>query len=583
MISTIRHVIKENRWREKKRLSIALFSWFAAVAVELSLPYIANKIVHVLETQGNIQDFYFWIAVLAWWGLLYIIIARVKYGSLDYRRVKLFVQKKHYYVDKLLSMDHHTIQTLGTGKAMTRIEKGADAEVNMLSATIHILVNSLWKGAIIVATLIYFERRLLPLILGVFVVTITLDKVIQKHLRPTRKKIVTHAEETGRQTARMVMEHTLVRLHNTKDKELQAYQNHLKIWPEDEKKLLMTQYAAFDMLHIGVRVAELFVFVFLWREVLHGRLSLAHLLLLITFVWRLRDPISTIIHEITFINKIIVQYQKLRDFVAIPQTIHDGDKEFIYQHGEIILDDISFAYPDGKKIIENFSFTFAPGKTTALVGHSWSWKTTLLTLLLRLYDTDDGQILYDGQAIQDCTKASLYKHIGYVSQQASIFDGTVQENLLYGLDLTTAHSENDRDQQISRIIDMAHCHFVYDLPDGLQTQLWEKWVKLSGGEKQRLAIARLMLRNPEIILLDEPTSALDSISEEAITQALKTLTQGKTVIVIAHRLQTVMEADIIVVMESGQIIEQWNHSVLLKKWWTYATLVDIQNGRIMGS
>lgn len=95
----------------------------------------------------------------------------------------------------------------------------------------------------------------------------------------------------------------------------------------------------------------------------------------------------------------------------------------------------------------------------------------MLTLLLRLYDTDDGQILYDGQAIQDCTKASLYKHIGYVSQQASIFDGTVQENLLYGLDLTTAHSENDRDQQISRIIDMAHCHFVYDLPDGLQTQL----------------------------------------------------------------------------------------------------------------
>lgn len=167
---------------------------------------------------------------------------------------------------------------------------------------------------------------------------------------------------------------------------------------------------------------------------------------------------------------------------------------------------------------------------------------------------------------------SYYQHIGYLSQEPNVFDGTIYDNLVYAL-----HTDPD-DSVLKKVLSDAQCEFVLDFPDGLQTQIGEKGVRLSGGQRQRLAIAKIMLKNPDIILLDEPTSALDSFSEEEVTKAFDILAKWKTVIIIAHRLQTVKQADRILVIDQWTILEDGSHNELVKKNWSYAKMLELQSG-----
>lgn len=170
---------------------------------------------------------------------------------------------------------------------------------------------------------------------------------------------------------------------------------------------------------------------------------------------------------------------------------------------------------------------------------------------------DSGSVLVDKQDLTEVSLKSYYKHIGYLTQEPSVFDGTVLENLTYALD-----SDVDEDS-LRHIIELAKCDFIYDFPDGLQTEIGERGIRLSGGQRQRLAIAKIFLKDPHIIILDEPTSALDSFSEEAITQAMHNLFENRTVIIIAHRLQTVKQADDIIVLEEGKVVERGTHDELV--------------------
>ncbi len=185
----------------------------------------------------------------------------------------------------------------------------------------------------------------------------------------------------------------------------------------------------------------------------------------------------------------------------------------------------------------------------------------------------DKQELPNGQNDDFVSLQSYYQHIGYLTQEPNVFDGTIYDNLTYALDDNVID-----DDVINQIIESSQCQFIYDFPEGLQTHIGEKGIKLSGWQRQRLAIAKIMLKNPQIILLDEPTSALDSFSEEEVTKALHNLFVWKTVIVIAHRLQTVKQADEIIVLESGKIVERWNHNELVKHAWQYAKMLELQSG-----
>jgi ATP-binding cassette, subfamily B, bacterial len=235
---------------------------------------------------------------------------------------------------------------------------------------------------------------------------------------------------------------------------------------------------------------------------------------------------------------------------------------------------VRFAYADGREVLRGIDLTIRVGETVAFVGPSGAGKTSLCSLLPRFYDVTGGRITVDGVDIRDVTLASLRRQIGIVQQDVFLFGGTLRENVAYGkLD---ADDEEVREAvRRARLDDM-----VAALPDGLETTIGERGVKLSGGQQQRLAIARMFLKNPPILILDEATSALDTETERAIQRSLSELAEGRTTLVIAHRLATVHNADRIVVVDDGRIVEQGRHDELLERASVYRRLHEAQFGTL---
>ena len=246
--------------------------------------------------------------------------------------------------------------------------------------------------------------------------------------------------------------------------------------------------------------------------------------------------------------------------------LSNGDVRFEGLGKEIVFRDVSFAYEPGKTILEGIDLTFKRGQVTALVGASGAGKSTLADLIPRFYDPTKGSILFDGEDLRHFDLASLRRQMAIVSQDTFIFNTTVKDNIAYGL-------RGTEEKDIWQAATLAHAaEFIKDLPDGMDTVLGDRGVRLSGGQRQRIAIARALLRNPNILILDEATSALDSVSEKLIQQSLEQLTKGRTTITIAHRLSTIAKADKVVVLEAGKIVEQGTYQDLLQnkgKLWKY--------------
>ena len=244
--------------------------------------------------------------------------------------------------------------------------------------------------------------------------------------------------------------------------------------------------------------------------------------------------------------------------------------------GMITFVNVEFAYADGNPIFKDLDLRIKPGEKVAIVGQSGSGKTTLMKLLFRFFDIQWGNILVDGQDIALVTQDSLRSNISIVPQDTVLFHRSIKENIAYG-------NPHATDEEIIVAAKMARCHdFITKLSYGYDTLVGERWIKLSGGERQRVAIARAILENKRILVLDEATSSLDSESEQLIQEAMDQVMDNKTTIVIAHRLSTIMKMDRIIVMDKGQIIENWSHKELLaKENGTYKKLRDIQSGGFM--
>jgi ATP-binding cassette subfamily B protein len=239
-------------------------------------------------------------------------------------------------------------------------------------------------------------------------------------------------------------------------------------------------------------------------------------------------------------------------------------------NGKICFDQVSFSYRPDRPILRNISFDIGAGEKVAVVGASGAGKSTLVKLLFRFYDTTGGNIFIDDQRISQVSQSSLRQNIGIVPQDTVLFNDSIFENVRYGRIGAT-------DSEVEQAIELAHlADFIASLPDGAATTVGERGLKLSGGEKQRVAIARTILKRPAILVFDEATSSLDSHSEQAILTAIKEIATGYTSLVIAHRLSTVVDADKIIVLDAGQIVEQGTHQQLLAQQGRYASLWQVQ-------
>lgn len=309
-------------------------------------------------------------------------------------------------------------------------------------------------------------------------------------------------------------------------------------------------------------------------------LGYADLTTLVTFTLYVSVVVSPIDRLINFTEQLqqgIASFERFTEVMDIEPEIKDAPdaRDINIKEGRVEFRDVSFSYTseDGY-VLRHLDMNITGGENAALVGESGAGKTTIVSLLSRFYEPDEGQILIDGQDITKVTQASLHKAIGFVQQNVFLFDASIRENLRYGkIDAT--------DDELWAALEAASLKdFVRSLPSGLDTEVGERGTRLSGGQRQRLSIARVFLKNPRIIVFDEATSSLDSESEELIQQAFRRVSQGRTAIVIAHRLSTIVDSDEIFVLEGGSIVEKGTHSSLMKENGLYNKLYSIKKDMI---
>ena len=310
---------------------------------------------------------------------------------------------------------------------------------------------------------------------------------------------------------------------------------------------------------------------------LDGEINVAMYSVLLFITQRLLWPLTELGDTFDLYQRAMASFKRINALKNTQPDIQNGSIEAGSIEKVIALEDVNFSYVDNFPVLNNVSINIKKGSTTAIVGSTGSGKSTLIKLLLRLYDVKAGKIKFDGIDIKDLNIHSLRKTIGLVSQDIFLFEGTVFENIAYG-NLEASNGDIWKAAKLSESDE-----FINLLPNKEDTIVGERGQKLSGGQRQRISIARAILKNPEILILDEATSAVDNETEAAIQRSLDTLKEGRTVIAIAHRLSTIRNADIIYVLEKGQIVESGTHEELVKLKKVYANLWDVQTGKKFNS
>ncbi|USK58255.1 ABC transporter ATP-binding protein [Peribacillus asahii] len=307
--------------------------------------------------------------------------------------------------------------------------------------------------------------------------------------------------------------------------------------------------------------------------VMEGSLTVGSLIAFFAYVDKMRSPVAALVNAYPAITEGNVALKRIFDFFGTPQSINEKANPVILQEFQkcIQFQNVTFSYNGKKNNIKNVSMTMEKGKTYAFVGESGGGKSTILQLLLRMYDVSDGEVLIDGINIKDYSVTSLREHMGIVTQDNFLYSTSIKENIKMA-------KQDATDDEIMAAAKKAFAHeFILALPNGYDTEIGERGIKLSGGQKQRIAIARVLLKNPSLIILDEATSALDNESEQLVQASINQLSQEKTVIMIAHRLSTIVNADIIFVVKNGEIVESGNHQYLMNQNGYYKELYSKQN------
>lgn len=551
----------------------------------LAYPFIWKKLYSIIENKWTTGELTYYFVIWA----IYIVCTLICWTIIkifkDSYRTEFTNKLFSSYRKLLTKFQIHHITDLGTGKLISKFEQWVQSEreifFSLLDTVIICGIRWLW----VLVLYLYYDIRVFGIMIVLLWIYLIIEYILEWRIESIWDKERDINELKSSNLVKYISEFQTIKINNKTDHENIDFDNIIAPLPGLAKKRSILMNIKDCFLEIFFDAGDKAIIFYFGYLALKQWYPISEIIMLSGFIWWLRWPLSQFVQSISSLQYNISKYQNLQDFLATPQTINNGTNSYYYEKGDIELTNISFSYNEDKQILHDFSLHIPGWKTLALVGNSGSGKSTIIKLLLRLYDPQSWSITIDNQNLKDLKIESLYDTIGYLTQEPAVFDGSIRENMMYGApaDVISEYawfstSSQWWDDLIRQALDHARCDFVRTMKEGLETQIGERWVKLSWGEKQRLAIARIFFKNPHILILDEPTAALDSISEHHITNTLHELFTNKTVVVIAHRLQTVMEADTIIVLDDGKIVQSGKHSELLLQEGLYKQLVDLQSG-----
>jgi len=365
-----------------------------------------------------------------------------------------------------------------------------------------------------------------------------------------------------------------IKSFTSEDREADRLRDASEAYVDANRRAIKVSSAFIPVIRMAILAGFLATFTVGGMMALNGSLNVGAYGVLVFLTQRLLWPLTGLAQVIDLFERAMASTRRILDLLEVPITVKDDSTTPLTQpvRGEVTVDNVSFHYATSGVGVDGIHLQVPAGNTLALVGATGSGKSTLIKLLLRFYDPENGRVLIDGQPITEVSMNSLRQSIGLVSQDVYLFEGSIRDNIAYG--------KPDADE--AAITDAAKTaeawSFIETLPQGLDTPVGERGVRLSGGQRQRLSLARALLKDPPILVLDEATSAVDNETEAAIQRSLKRIAHGRTVIMIAHRLSTIVHADEIVVIEKGQVAERGTHSSLLAANGHYAAQWRVQTG-----
>ena len=575
-------------WSYKGRVLIALLSLTLAKVATVGIPLILKDIVDALDTSGDKAGaglsglFSQQVAVelpimlLLGYGALRLmnvlfnelrdaIFSRVRFRAM--RNISMKVVK-HLYD---LSLNFHLERK--TGGISRDLERGARSLSSILNYLTFNIIPTLTEF-VLVAVILFsqYDVQFALITFGTVVIYLAYTMALTEWRMHFRHEMNAHDSEANSRAVDGLINYETVKYFNNEEYELKRYNDTFEKWEDAAVKstssMALLNFGQGAIIAIGVTI----VMIFAAQGVVDGEMSLGDLVLVNAMMLQLFIPLGFLGIIYRSMKHALADMDLMFKLLDKPPQIQDAEhaKQLHVSKANVTFKNIQFAYNEERQILHDLSFSIPSGHKVAVVGPSGAGKSTLARLLFRFYDVGEGEILIDEQDIREVSQASLRQHIGIVPQDTVLFNESIYHNIQYARPDAT-------EGEVRRAAKLANIDkFIEALPEGYQTVVGERGLKLSGGEKQRVAIARVILKNPRILIFDEATSSLDSHSEQVILKSLKEVAEEHTTLVIAHRLSTIVDANNIIVLQQGKIAEQGTHQALLHKGGLYSSLWKMQ-------
>lgn len=554
------------------RLIFAMFCTIMAAAGNLYIPWIIKDMIDevLADKNGTMLN---WIAasIIA----IFVVRGLFWYGQnylMSYVGQSVIIDIRAAVFKKLQRLSVSFYDKNKTGTIMSYVTNDVNA---LQSAMVENTIEMITEGFILIGSvvaMIYLDWRLTLFTVCTFPVVLWFMEFFGKKIRKTGGRIQECTADITSVLQESVASARVIKSFVREDYEVDRFdvENRANFRANMKNAQLMA-----TLTPVVELVAAIGVTMIIWyggNNVINGTITAGSLVAFLTYAVNISNPIKRLTRVIGNIQKALAAAQRVFMIIDMPEEIAESRdaKQLPEVSGKVEFQNVSFAYDDKGNVITDLSFSVKPGEVIAIVGPSGAGKSTIANLLPRFYDVNKGDIKIDGHSVREVTLDSLREQVGIVPQETMLFNGSVYNNILYGR-LDAAKEE------IEAAAKAANAHdFIMQLTDGYETKLGDRGVNLSGGQRQRIAIARAILKNPRILILDEATSALDTESERVVQEALDRLMVGRTSFVIAHRLSTVKNADKILVLEKGNLVESGTHDELLALDGLYAHLYKIQ-------